>query len=132
MIMVHQGTLGPAAIFVMTETTTARYIPMVEASTSRYIPMVEASTRRSRVPRQRMVLVPQFVTCFWEIQYIQTKKNEYISSNAFTYIQTLKTKNGYIVKYTNKCCKLFLLYLLKTCTVFTIMSLIFCGIPVKC
>ena len=25
---------------------------------------------------------------------------EYISGNAFTYTQTLKAKNGYIVKYT--------------------------------
>ena len=54
---------------------------------------------------------------------------EYISRNAFTYTQTLKTKNGYIAKY--KCCKLFVLYMLNTCTVFTIMSSIFCGISVK-
>ena len=51
---------------------------------------------------------------------------EYISGNAFTYPQTLKTKNGYmyIVKYT-KVYKLFVLYMLNTCTVFTFMSFIF-------
>ena len=56
---------------------------------------------------------------------------EYISGIAFTYTQTLKTKNGYIVKYISVVHN-FVLYLLNICTVFTIMSLVFCGIPVKC
>ena len=44
---------------------------------------------------------------------------ENISGNAFTYTQTLKNKNGCIVKYTLKCFKLFVLHMLNTCTVFT-------------
>ena len=35
---------------------------------------------------------------------------EYISGNAFTYTQTLKTKNGYIVKYTKVLYIIFVVY----------------------